>query len=256
MTELHEILLSLQNRSSRNTHPWKTQALQPAEVSSFCKWLPRTLIWYEGHLWASSWTSPASKIQGKELQPAGDASVQPCRLQKNAHLEPTTGVCFYYQNRNSRTTEHKSIDYFHFQTDASSGLSPQKWLFQVPAALGFYLIKIFILSTAEDKQGKGSLISPSQQGKAWWQNPIVPACSSHWAWHRVDMHQHPSHCCQHSLWSKPRNLPTLQEPRQHFTAFLLLLDFAAFRYHCVAILSWKVFSLILTMAKCSFVFAH
>lgn len=145
MTEPQEILLSPQNRSSRNAHPWKTQALQPAEISSFCKWLPRMLIRYEGHLWARNWTSPASRIQRKELQPAGDASVQPCRLQKNAHLEPTTGVCFYYQSHNSRTTEYKSMDYFLFQTDASSGLSPQKRLFQVPAALGFYLKDLYLI---------------------------------------------------------------------------------------------------------------
>lgn len=250
MTELQEILLSPQNRSSRNAHPWKTQALQPAEISSFCKWLPRMLIRYEGHLWARNWTSPASRIQRKELQPAGDASVQPCRLQKNAHLEPTTGVCFYYQSHNSRTTEYKSMDYFLFQTDASSGLSPQKRLFQVPAALGFYLKDLYLIYCWR-QAGERLPYLPQPTGKGLMtkshcsclQLPLsLTLCVCTNTHHTAaNLHSDPNHTAY---------LPTLQEPKHHCSGFLLLLDFTAFRYHCGAILSWKVFSLILTITKC------
>lgn len=48
----------------------------------------------------------------------------------------------------------------------------------------------------------------------------------------ANLHSDPNHTAY---------LPTLQEPKHHCSGFLLLLDFTAFRYHCGAILSWKVF---------------
>lgn len=47
-------LSSPQNRNSGNTRPHETQALQPAKISIFYKWLPCMLTWHEGALRAKN----------------------------------------------------------------------------------------------------------------------------------------------------------------------------------------------------------
>lgn len=97
------------------------------------------LTWHEGYLRANNWTSPASKSSRGENY---NLQMMPL-LQSNTscwrHLEPTTGICFYYQNHNSPITKYKSMSIFFYK------MMPAKFCLLENASSKFLLHLKFIL---------------------------------------------------------------------------------------------------------------
>lgn len=100
------------------------------------------------------------KLQRGELQPADDALVT---------IQSPTGNTLSQQLGFAFTrTQYKIHAYFIFYKLMPAKLSsPRKWLFQVPAALKFYLIyRSLSYLLQESSRGGGSLIYLIQEGRA------------------------------------------------------------------------------------------